>query len=210
MGGRMTDFFLKSDRRRRLLDVLRKHDADRAEYFLSMCEREIVSWLKAWPKMPEPVRETGPQLDHVSRKAYELFEAVKQLDDHAGWMLAHWLLSHKNEGHSQGVMPADVWRAREALEFDLLRLARAAQDCHGPHDGPSPRRPDQDLSDRIARAYTDIFRELPSMNMEDGVFAAFCEELANDMPDGVAFTVSRTTLERSRLRCAYLLGDSPK
>ena len=206
----MSEFFLKSDRRRRLLDVLRKHDPDRAEYFLSMCERQIVSWLKDWPNMPPPEREIPPQLERASRKAFELFEAVKGLDHQAGWMLAHWLLSHKVEGDHQGVMPADVWRAREALEFDLLRLARAAQDCHDPHDGPAPSRPDQDLSDRLARTYTDIFRALPSTNMEDGVFAAFCEEIANDMPEGVAFTISRSTLERSRLRVAYLLDDSPK
>lgn len=206
----MSEFFLKSDRRRRLLDVLRKHDPDRAEYFLSMCERQIVSWLKDWPNMPPPEREIPPQLEHASRKAFELFEAVKGLDHQAGWMLAHWLLSHKVEGDHQGVMPADVWRAREGLEFDLLRLARAAQDCHDPHDGAAPRRPDQDLSDRLARAYTDTFRELPSTNMETGVFAAFCEEIANDMPAGVTFVISRTTLERSRQRCAYLLDDSPK
>ncbi|MDI3512869.1 MAG: hypothetical protein PWP40_98 [Rhodocyclaceae bacterium] len=205
----MSEFFLMPDRRRRLLSVLRKHDADRAEYFLSMCEREIVSWLKTWPNMPPPARDIPSQLEHVRRKAFELFEAVNGLDHQAGWMLAHWLLSHEDEGNSQGVMPADVWHARDALKFDLLRLARAAQDCHDPHEGPAPRRPDQDLSDRLARAYTDIFRELPSVNMEDGVFAAFCEELANDMPEGVTFTVSRTTLERSRLRCAYLLNDSP-
>lgn len=205
----MSEFFLKPDRRRRLLSVLRKHGADRAEYFLSMCEREIVSWLKDWPNMPPPAEDIAQQLDLVRRKAIDLHKAIKDLDHQAGWMLVHFLLSHKEDGNFQGVEPADVWRARDALEFDLLRLARAAQDCHSPHDGPASRRPDQDLSDRLARAYTDIFRELPSMNMEDGVFAAFCEELANDMPDGVTFTVSRTTLERSRLRCAHLLDDSP-
>lgn len=205
----MSEFFIKPDRRRHLLSALRKYDADRAEYFLNMCEREIVSWLKAWPSMPPPGKDAARQLENVRRKALELYEAIKGLDQHTGWMLAHWLLSHQDNGNFQGVMPNDVWSAREALEFDILRLSRAAGYCHDPHAGPLRRSPDQDLCDRLAHAYTGAFRAIPSANMEDGLFATFCEELANDMPEGVTFKVSRTILERSRQRCAYFLDDSP-
>lgn len=213
----MSEFFLKSDRRRRLLDVLRKHDPDRAEYFLSMCEREIVSWLKDWPADSwKPTETAAEALERVRVKAGELLQAIECLDAAVAWLL--FPLQWRDEERASS--PGEERQARQAIKTALTRIQREAEtiEClpreiekaHAPHDGPVTRRPDQDLSDRLARAYTDIFRDLPSTNMEAGVFAAFCEEIANDMPAGVTFVISRTILERSRQRCAYLLPDSPK
>ncbi|PLX74668.1 MAG: hypothetical protein C0607_10535 [Azoarcus sp.] len=215
----MTEFYfdpLLRDRLVAMFDGRRPPNRDRAEFFVNTCEREIVSWLRAWPADSwKPKEATGEAIERVRTKAFELLLAIEALDTAAAWMLLP--LRYADDEHpsrpgenieEKRAIKVAVQRMR--IEADTIeRLYQAAGNAHAWYDCPITRRSDQDLCDRFATAYIAAFHELPAYG-PGSIFPAFCNEVENaisDYPGAVPVRITRTIIERARERTAIQLDD---
>lgn len=206
----MSEFFFKPAARGRCIDLFSsKRDPGRAEYFVNACEREIVSWLKAWPADSwTPTEATAEALERVRVKAGELLQAIERLDAAAAWLLLplRWRDEERESSHGE------TREARQAIKAAVMRIRQEAEaiEClpqeiekaHGPHDGPITRLSYQDLCDRFARAYITAFHELPPYG-PGTLFPAFCEEAANaiaEYPGSLPVRITRSIIENARDR----------
>lgn len=211
----MPEFCFSPERRGRLSkQFARKHDPDRAEFFVSTSEREIVAWLKAWPVDSwNPSEETANALERIRVKAGELLQAIERLDSAAALLL--FPLRVREAGRATS--PGDALEERQAMKAGIMRirdeaesvedLMRCAELAHEWHDGPITRRADQDLCDRFARAYIAAFHALPPAS-PGSIFPAFCEEAAQaiaDHPGAPPVRISRRIIEHARRRTAVHL-----
>ena len=146
-------------------------------------------------------KDSAQRIENVRKKALDLFYALKGLDDGSAWLLFSYKLSRNADGTYHGVNQDEVWRERQEAESAALAMSDAAEQCHHWTDSPITRRADQDLCNRFAAAHFVAFDALPSANT-GGVFIAFCEDIANDLPDGVAVRIGRDLVQRARDRIA--------
>lgn len=200
------DFEFEKAFRTNLCDMLMRQkprpDAERVEYFLSECEREISEWLNWWPeKKKEPKCGDTDGLRRVSEAAQCLLHEVRKLSPGARQMLSIAFSGGHNHGVDVGKSHADF----NLLEQQIIDLMNIAGNCHTNLDGQITKRPIQDIAFRITRAFVTSFQRRPPTN-QGAIYPRVLQEISENGIPGRSFSVGRQVQEEVIGRAEFWSG----
>lgn len=200
-----TRFSFSADRKRFIAGLLGRIkprlDLGSITRFLLDCEKDIAWCLSGYPDGWDPNNVDAELLIRVSRSAYELNAALRQLHSSTKFALAARLLAEPDRG-------IDVQTAKEyaADVHDFLeRLRDQAMDLKDGAGTPINVRVSEELAACFAVNYVYSFKALPSLR-HDGIYKQFLDEITNnDLPERFRMRIGKNQMAAANRRASVHL-----